>query len=77
MERLREKESLSAKALEFRIFTAVRTGETIGMVWSEIDFAAKVWTIPAERMKADREHRVPLSDRAIAVLASVPRNGSA
>jgi integrase len=77
MEKLREKESLSAKALELTILTAVRTGETIGMVWSEIDFATKVWTIPAERMKADREHRVPLSDRAIAVLASVPRNGSA
>ena len=77
MERLREKESLSAKALEFTILTAVRTGETIGMEWSEIDFATKVWTIPAERMKADREHRVPLSDRAIAVLSSVPRNGSA
>ena len=77
MERLREKESLSAKALEFTILTAVRTGETIGMVWSEIDFAAKTWTIPAERMKADREHRVPLSDRALAVLSSVPRNGSA
>ena len=77
MERVRERESLSAKALEFTILTAVRTGETIGMVWSEIDFAAKVWTIPAERMKADREHRVPLSDRAIAVLSSVPRNGSA
>ena len=77
MERLRDKDSLSAKALEFTILTAVRTGETIGLKWDEIDFATKVWTIPAERMKADREHRVPLSDRAIAVLASVPRNGSA
>jgi integrase len=44
MERVRERESLSAKALEFTILTAVRTGETIGMVWSEIDFAARVWT---------------------------------
>jgi integrase len=77
MGQLRERESLSAKALEFTILTASRTNETIGMEWSEIDFAAKTWTIPAERMKAGKEHRVPLSDRAIAVLASVPRNGSA
>jgi integrase len=78
MQKLRERESsLSAKALEFTILTAARTNETIGMRWDEIDFASKVWTIPAERMKADREHRVPLSDRALAVLASVPRNGSA
>ena len=78
MQKLRERESsLSAKALEFTILTAARTNETIGMRWDEIDFASKVWTISAERMKADREHRVPLSDRALAVLASVPRNGSA
>src|SRR5262249_16530412 len=77
MEKLRDKDSLSAKALEFTILTAARTNETIGMKWDEIDFAHKVWTIPAQRMKASREHRVPLSDRAIAVLSSVPRNGSA
>jgi integrase len=49
----------------------------IGLRWDEIDFAHKVWTVPAKRMKAGREHRVPLSDRALAVLTSVPRNGSA
>ena len=76
MANLREKESLSAKALEFLILTAARTGEVIGMEWSEIDFATKVWTILGERMKAGKEHKVPLSDRALAVLASVPRNGS-
>jgi integrase len=77
MVKLRERDSLSSKALEFTILTASRTNETIGMRWDEIDFAHKVWTIPASRMKADREHRAPLSDRALAVLASVPRNGSA
>ena len=56
---------LSACALEFAILTAARTGEVIGASWSEIDFPAKLWTIPAERIKAGREHRVPLSDRAI------------
>jgi integrase len=76
MVKLRERDSLSAKALEFTILTAARTNETIGMKWDEIDFTKKVWAIPAERMKASREHRVPLSDRALAVLASVPRNGS-
>jgi integrase len=73
---LREKESLSAKALEFLILTASRTNEVIAMRWSEVDFAKKLWVIPAKRMKAGKEHRVPLSDRAIAVLSSVPRNGS-
>ena len=68
MAKLRERESLSAKALEFAILTASRTGEVIGMKWSEVD--TKVWTIPADRMKAGKEHRVPLSARAIAILES-------
>jgi integrase len=63
MERLRDRDSLSAKALEFTILTAARTNETPGMRWEEINFRDKVWTIPAQRMKASREHRVPLSDR--------------
>ena len=61
MERLRGMDSISARALEFTVLTAVRTGETIGAKEGEIDFAAKVWTIPGERMKSGREHRVPLS----------------
>jgi integrase len=73
MEKLREKASISAKALEFTILTAVRTNETIGAKWEEFDLAR---TIPAGRMKASREHRVPLSDRALEILASLPRNGS-
>jgi integrase len=55
--------------------TAARTGEIIGAKWTEIDLSAKLWTIPAERMKAGKEHRVPLSDRAIAILKALPRDG--
>jgi integrase len=72
---LRSRNSLSARALEFTILTGVRTGETIGATWDEIDFAAKTWTIPASRMKAGKAHKVPLSDRAAEILASLPREG--
>jgi integrase len=68
MPRLRAKKSLSATALEFTILTAARTGETIGARWDEIDFRHRLWVIPAARMKAARDHRVPLSDRAIEIL---------
>jgi len=71
MERLRAVHGASARALEFTILTAARTGETIGATWAEIDLDAQVWTIPAERMKAGREHRVPLTDRAVAVLSEM------
>ena len=63
---LRERKSTSAHALEFTILTAARTNETIGATWDEIDLKKKIWVIPKERMKADREHRVPLCDRAVA-----------
>lgn len=69
---LRERPGLSARALEFTILTAVRTGEVIGARWSEFDLAGKIWTIPQERMKGEREHKVPLSDRAIAILKALP-----
>ena len=72
---LRARESLSARALEFTILTAVRTSEAIGATWSEIDLDAAVWTIPAARMKAKRDHRVPLSDSAVAILRDLPRKG--
>lgn len=65
---LRERDAVAALALEFLILTAARTGEVIGARWSEIDRKAKVWTIRAERMKAAREHRVPLSQRALKIL---------
>jgi len=61
-------EGVAARALEFTILTAARTGETIGAAWDEISVREKVWIIPASRMKADREHRVPLSKRALAIL---------
>jgi integrase len=70
---LRVAEGLGARALEFVILTATRSGEVRGATWAEIDTAAKVWTIPAERMKAGKEHRVPLSDAALALLERLPR----
>lgn len=68
MEQLRAKDGMAALALEFVILTAARTGEAIGARWPEIDLEAKVWTVPAKRMKAGREHRVPLSSPAVALL---------
>jgi integrase len=65
---LREQEGVAARALEFAILTAARTGEVIGACWNEVDMLDKVWTVPAARMKAHREHRVPLSARALAIL---------
>jgi integrase len=69
---LAEREGSAARALEFTILTAARTGETIGAKWSEIDFENATWTIPAGRIKAGREHRVPLSDTALAILRALP-----
>jgi integrase len=68
---LAEQEGSSARALEFVILTAARTGETLGATWSEIDFDAKVWTVPAKRMKAGKEHRVPLSSRVVEIVKSM------
>jgi integrase len=65
---LRECNAIAAMALEFCILTATRSGEVYGARWSEIDVEAKVWTLPAARMKAAREHRVPLSERALVIL---------
>src|SRR5260370_39120842 len=68
MAELRQQDGVAARALEFAILTAARTGEVIGARWDEIDFAERLWTVPAERMKAGKEHRVPLSDAVLAVL---------
>lgn len=68
---LRQKKGISPKALEFAILTACRSGEIFGAKWQEIDFKNKVWIIPKERMKADKEHRVPLSEQAIELLKSI------
>jgi integrase len=70
---LRAADNISALALEFTILTAARTGEVVGARWSEIDFAAKVWTVPPVRTKSGREHRVPLTGRAVEILANLPR----
>jgi integrase len=72
---LRERDGVAARALEFAILTAARTGEVIGARWVEIDEEARVWTIPPDRMKANREHRVPLSDVALAILSTLQRDG--
>lgn len=69
--RLRAQAGMGARALEFTILTAARSGEALGARWSEIDLAAKVWKIPAERMKAGRPHNVPLSSAAAALLAEL------
>jgi integrase len=69
--KLRECDSIAATALEFCMLTATRSGEVYGLRWSEIDLSAKVWTVPASRMKAAREHRVPLSDRALAIVENL------
>jgi integrase len=71
MAALRGREGMAARALEFAILTAGRTDEVLGAPWGEFDPEAKVWTIPAERMKGSREHRVPLSGAALAVLEEV------
>lgn len=68
MARLRDMASVSARALEFTILTAARTGETLGARWSEMDLTKGIWTVPAERMKAGKAHRVPLPGRAIEIL---------
>lgn len=72
MKRLRDVEGLGARALEFAILTAARSGEVRGARRSEIDREGRLWTIPAGRMKAGREHRVPLSEQAVALLEALP-----
>jgi len=70
---LRQHDGLSPKALEFAVLTAARSGEVRGATWAEIDLEAAVWTVPAERMKAGKEHRVPLNTQAIKLLEAMPR----
>ena len=72
MATLRTKEGIAARALEFLILTAARTSEATGARWSEIDLDEAIWTVPAERMKAGVEHRVPLVPTAIALLKNLP-----
>jgi integrase len=75
---LRRHVGIGPKALEFLILTAARAGEVLGATWDEIDLEQKLWTVPAARMKAHREHRVPLSTAAVDLLRELPReNGNA
>jgi integrase len=71
---LRTRPSVSGSALEVLILTAARTGEVLGARWSEIDVGDRLWTVPPERAKSARPHRVPLSDRAMAILEKIPRS---
>lgn len=73
MNELKAIEGMGARALEFTILTATRSGEVRGATWAEIDEKANVWIIPAERMKTGREHRVPLPTEALALLERLPR----
>ena len=73
MAELDKQDGIAALALRFAILTAGRTGEVIGARWSEIDMQAALWTVPGERMKAGKEHRVPLSDAALAALREAAR----
>lgn len=70
---LRKREGNAARALEFVALTAARSGEVRGMTWDEVDFDRAVWTIPAARMKMDRQHAVPLTPEAVALLRAMPR----
>jgi integrase len=76
MAELRGVDGVNARALEFTILTAARTSEALKATWEEIDLKAKVWRIPAERMKAGKDHQVPLSSQAIRLLKSLPRDKS-
>jgi integrase len=75
MTALRGQDGIAARALEFAILTAARTGEVLNARWDELDMAARLWTIPSNRMKAGKEHRVPLSARAIAILQEMRHFG--
>ncbi len=72
MKALRQQEGMGARALEFVVLTAARSGEVRGATWSEVDLSAALWTIPADRMKSSREHRVPLAKPALRLLRSIP-----
>jgi integrase len=75
MQKLRAEPDNAARALELTILTAARSGEILGTRWSEFDLSGAIWTVPAERTKRNREHRVPLSRRAVELLEGLPRVG--
>lgn len=73
MKQLRQSKGIAARALEFAILTVARSGEVRGATWDEIDFESCIWTIPSERMKAGKEHRVPLPPSIVTLLKKLPR----
>jgi integrase len=75
MAALRQQAGTAARCLELTILTAARTGEVIGARWAEVDLEAKLWRVPAGRMKGGREHVVPLSGPALEIRAALPRSG--
>ena len=76
MSKLRECDHIAARALEFTILCAARTGETLGAMWDEIDPTTKTWTVPHSRMKNGKEHKVPLSNRALEILQGLPHRSA-
>jgi integrase len=70
-------QGIPPRAMEFLILAAARTSEVLSARWSEFDFGKRIWTIPPDRMKARKEHRVPLSDRMIKILKALPREAGA
>jgi len=72
---LRQLEGMAVRALELVILTATRSGEVRGATWGELDLKAALWTVPGERMKAGKGHRIPLSRQAVALLKALPRTG--
>jgi integrase len=72
---LRSQDGIATRAFEFLVLSAARTGEVIGLRWREIDLKNKVWIVPGDRMKAGKEHRVPLSPRAVAILQAIKPDG--
>lgn len=77
MVKLRERNATAALALEFVILTATRTSEVLGATWAEVDLDKAIWTVPASRMKAGKEHRIPLAPRAVEILEAVKPLGKA
>lgn len=75
MSSLSERPAVAARALEFLILTAARSGEVRGMTWGEVNLEDKLWTVPAERMKAEAVHEVPLSEAAVAILVKIKKEG--
>ncbi|MEN8131865.1 MAG: integrase arm-type DNA-binding domain-containing protein [Pseudomonadota bacterium] len=75
MEKLRSRQGLAARALELTIYTTARTNEVIASTWDEFDLANAIWTIPGDRMKSGRDHRVPLTEPVLAILKKLPEAG--